>query len=369
MAGTTAGGLARRRFLRCGLGLSAAVGAVTLLPGCRELIEGVAESCPDDPDESGGVDWNPDALRPVFWGYQEFGTDDGAPRDLRVYYPTYEGFTDGPPILKLCITRWPVVLFLHGEPPREVAVEEYYRRWTVIGRTLARSGYVVVVPSYDLGLGSAERVVPEALEVVDWVRNDWPDAEWVDQRAESTGVAGHSYGALRATLVAAAQPEFGALLTLGAPFGQPGGDEAREALASVSMASFIAWASNEGYEDLGAMWEELAEPRYLVGYDGEHFDYLPDRSDIQEVRGPCSQIGPVIAELAALFLSRQVPVLTPSREIPVDLRPPEIALTDSQRFFHGGHLHGLSQIEDDPDCRVDLRWQVADEAGSRRLGA
>ena len=80
----------------------------------------------------------------MFWGFQDLDVANGAPGPLRVFYPTYEGSPQGAPILKLCVIRYPVVLFLHGQPP--CPDPNYFKRWQILGMVLARSGYVVVMP-------------------------------------------------------------------------------------------------------------------------------------------------------------------------------------------------------------------------------
>jgi len=205
----------RRRFLRGALGLAAA--APMALAGCEDLLRALGESCPDDPEESGDVTWTPDVMHPVFYGFRDLTTADGAPTKLRIWYPTYEGFTDGPPILKLCLVRYPVVLFLHGQPPCPTA--DHHRQWSMIPAVLARSGYVVVVPSYSPSLPTtSDPNISLALNLVDWVRDGWSERKWVDRAAESTAVAGHSYGGLLAARVVAARPSIAALVSLGAPW-------------------------------------------------------------------------------------------------------------------------------------------------------
>ena len=97
--------------------------------------------------ESAGVDWTPDILHPMFWGFQDLDVASGAPGPLRIYYPTYEGTPQNAPILKLCLIRYPVVLFMHGQPP--CPDENYFKRWQILGMVLARSGYVVVMPKHE----------------------------------------------------------------------------------------------------------------------------------------------------------------------------------------------------------------------------
>ena len=104
--------LSRRQYLRAMLAAGAVSPALLSLAGC-----GSTQTCPDDPNESAGVDWTPDILHPMFWGFQDLDTSNGAPGPLRIYYPTYEGTPQNAPILKLCLIRYPVVLFTHGQAP------------------------------------------------------------------------------------------------------------------------------------------------------------------------------------------------------------------------------------------------------------
>ena len=129
----------RRAALRSAL----ALGMAAPLAGCKEVIDVLGEACPEDPADQGGIDWVPDVMHPVAAAFQDVGTAQGAPGPARLWYPTFEAFTDegGPPtprrILKHCLARWPVVLFLHGQPP--CPIPDYQRRWTHIPATLART--------------------------------------------------------------------------------------------------------------------------------------------------------------------------------------------------------------------------------------
>jgi len=44
------------------------------LSGCEALIDILGESCPADPAESGRIDWTPDVLHPVFFGFKDIST-------------------------------------------------------------------------------------------------------------------------------------------------------------------------------------------------------------------------------------------------------------------------------------------------------
>ncbi len=357
----------RRRFVRAAVRYGAVPSTTLLLGGCAPILRALAESCPEDPEESGGVDWTPDVLRPVFYGFQELTAADGAPGRVRVWYPSYEGFVDGPPILKLCLVRWPVVLFLHGQPPCPDA--DYHRRWTRLPATLARSGYVVVVPSHGAGFPAPDTPAADAAwRFVEWVRNDWDHAHWVDKRPEATAVAGHSYGALLGAHVARQHPEVSAYVGLGGPWPELG--DPFPTLENIGAPSFFMWGDDLPLENLdgGGMWNAIPPPKHGAVYPGEHFDYLPPRPGCAVPRGSCNLIEAVTADLAALFITRYAPVALSGVHIPVSLERPPVTLSTNQHFFAGGHLTGLSQIEGRAGCRVDLRWIDGTSAGSRRLG-
>lgn len=370
---TTSGAGPTRRRLLAGLG---GLAALTLLPGCREAIEAAADSCPEDPAESGGVTWNPDIGRPVFWGVHDLtAAAHGTPRDLRIYYPAYDGATANAPMLKLCLTRWPMVLLLHGQPPRGVSLAGYHARWERFAAVLARCGYAVVVPSHpaQLAQNGADPAIAAAGADLAWVRDSWEHRRWVDARAESTAVVGHSYGGLLGARVMAANPGFAAFVSLGAPYGEL--NDRSAVLTGIGRPTFFAWAEGNGgglfLENLGPpanVWDGLPQPRYAAVYQGEHFDYLRPQDAGTDLRGPCPLVGGAMADLVALFLSAHAPVPLGRTRVGVDLKPPQVELTPEQQFFAGGHLQGVAQFQSAPGCRLDLRWNLDGQTGGRKLG-
>lgn len=368
----TAAGLPRRRAL-AGIG---GLAALALLPGCREAIEAAADSCPEDPAESGGVTWNPDIGRPVFWGVQNLtAAAHGTPRDLRVYYPSYDGATANAPMLKLCLTKWPVVLFLHGQPPQGVPNTGYHVRWERFAAVLARCGYVVVVPSHTavLSQGADDPAIAAAGADLTWVRTQWEHRRWVDARPESTAVVGHSYGGVLGSRVMAANPGFAAFASLGAPYAEL--NDRQAVLTAIGRPTLFAWAAGDGlglaFEDLDKptkVWDGLPQPRYAAVYQGEHFDYLRAADTGSALRGPCPLVGGAMADLVALFLSTHLPVPLGRTRVGDDLKPPQVDLTPEQERFAGAHLQGVAQFQAAPGCRLDLRWNLDGRTGSRRLG-
>ena len=359
------------------IGAAAAVVAA-LLAGCR-TPEPPGPEC--DPPSVSGVDWIPDVAHPVAWGEEHLTTADGAPRTLSVYYPSPR-FIPPRPMLRSCIGRWPVVLFLHGQLPpglSQQARDNYHRAWWRVPVALARSGYVVVVPRHSAPLPQREEapaMVAEAMRDVAWVRTQWSEAKWVAQDIRSTVVAGHSFGALLAARVAAAHPEISAFVSLGGGFHQL--NDPRELLQSIAAPSFFMFSTSQSFEPFlqferidgdanpaNNIWPDLTQHKYAATYDGAHFDYLePDRSG-SAPRSDCSLIGGVAADLAALFIASTVQSLT---QVPVDLRKPTPPLTEAQQALAIQHLTSVDRIEDAQGCRVDLKWRAFDQEGSRKLG-
>jgi pimeloyl-ACP methyl ester carboxylesterase len=338
------------------------------LAGCESLIEDVFDSCPDDPADSGGIGWIPDVAHPVFFGVRDLTPADGAPRNLSIYYPA--ATFRAPPVLRLCIARWPVVLFLHGMPPIQGRPTSPWRRaWHRLPGIIARCGYVVVVPDHNPQLIESDpgRAVADAMADIEWVRHQWSDAEWVDKRPTSTVIAGHSYGALIAARFAAAH-QVGALVSLSGPYGLDG--RSRAALQAVTAPSFFMWGKGFGpppteSEDLDeqGFWSHLTQDRYAAVFQGEHFDYVEASDAGGAPRGPCAHIGGAAGDLAALFIAANIASLT---RVGVDLRKPQVQLTPQQEIYAGGHLNNLDLFG--PECKMTLRWKVGGATGGRQFG-
>lgn len=366
----------RRYFLKSALALSALPAALSL-SGCESLIDVLGNACPEDPSESGGVDWTPDVLHPVTVGSREITTADGAPQAMRVYYPSY-AFNDNHTILKLCLDRWPLVLFLHGlspSPPCPGFNTLNYLRWRRMPQMLAKSGYVVAVPNYSATIPEAGApIIDHMLGVIDWLRTSWEDARWVDKRPTSVAVAGHSFGALLAARLAQKRPGMGAYIGLSGSFNQLNND-ARGVLQSLNLPSFFMWSNNADiapFEDLDAdgFWDDVPGPKHVAIHSGGHFDYVPASLSCSDPRGACPAIEAAAADLIALFLGRHMPQARSAADIPVNLVPPAVLLTPKQQFYGGGRFDGLEIMKSDQGCKgVTLRWEEGAVTGSRKLGA
>jgi pimeloyl-ACP methyl ester carboxylesterase len=369
----------RRHFLRRALTLgaiSAAVPAAMSLSGCKSLIDVLGQACPEDPSESGGIDWTPDVMHPVFFGLKDYTTADGAPSTLRVFYPSYQTPFDGGArkILKSCLDRWPVVLFLHGQPAC-LNDTQYYLRWRRIPEMLARSGYVVVVPKYEQALpGNDSPLIGFANSVIDWARTSWEHAQWVDKRPEAVALVGHSFGALLSAQVARVRGNIGALVALSGAWEEFHGVnvDVQQALNAIGAPAFFQWGRNVLFEDMDShdAFANIPGIKYALEHPGKHFDYLPSGQLCTAERGPCPWVERVSAELTALFLARVFPLVRSNTVIPVDLKPPAVILTPKQQFYGGADFTGLDAIRGSADCKgTELRWVDGDESDTRDLAA
>jgi hypothetical protein len=361
--------LTRRRFISA-LRLGAVLPAASLVSGCG-VFEAFFRNCPENLT-TGGVDWIPDVLHPVFYGYNELATAGGAPGPVRIWYPSYDGTPADAPILPSCVARWPLVLFLHGQPPCS-QLSDYYLHWEAIPRILARSGYVVVQPSYSATIPAALAADAWPLTLMDWVRSGWQHARWVDPRPQGTAVVGHSYGALLGARVVDARPQISSFVSLGGPWAELD-REVGPVLRGLHSASFFMSTPTDDIR-AGGLWNLVAPPKYHGFYSGEHFDYIPDEPNCDELRGDCPLISIIAADLVALFITRYTRVPLARARIPANLDPPPVALSSSEETFSGGQisgstrrLSGLTSFDSDIRCHIDLTWNLGGGDVSRRIG-
>jgi len=216
--------------------------------------------------------------------------------------------------------------------------------------------------------GDPAGAVAGALADIEWLRSGWAGSPWIDRRPATTTLAGHSYGALIAALVAS-RHEVGALVSLLGPYTINA--LAQQALRRVKAPSFFMWGSGQfsssQFDDLhqAGFWRtQLSQPRYAGAYDGEHFDYVAAAQAGTAARGPCAGVGGASADLVALFVAAHVASLT---RVGIDLRKPQVTLTPAQQPFAQGHLQGLDQFSG-PGCRMTLEWVVGAQTGGRQLG-
>jgi len=361
--------ISRRAALRGAVSL----GIAAQLAGCKEVIDVLGQACPEDPADQGGIDWVPDVMHPVAAAFQDVGTAQGAPGPARVWYPTFEVFADegGPPtprrILKHCLARWPVVLFLHGQPP--CPIPDYNRTWTHIPATLARSGYVVIAPQHSAAEPLDNSGVAFVQSFINWVRGPWEHSRWTDKRREAVAVVGHSFGAVLAARVATLSSEISACVFLSGRW--TFFDDFQQLLGGLNRPSFFMNAPDDNFTDIdtSGLWDSFGFPKYLAEYQGSHFDFISKPQGCGPPPGACGVFKSVAADLVTLFLSRYVGLGASKTFINLDLVPPDKPLAPGkQQFFGANRLPGLALVQNAQGCSIDLKWKEGSDAGSRHLG-
>lgn len=360
----------RRHFLfRLGL-----LPVAAFLPGCLPVPRSPPTGGIWDPTRC-EVDWVPDVAHPVSWGCHNLTAQNGAPRDMLVYYPSCQmnrariGLeppydpASAAPMLRLNAHRWPVVLFYHGRMPTGVAHDAWHQMWRRLASSLACRGYVVIVPRHAAEAIPTQDHVALVMADLEWVRNSWQESEWTTSDLQLTAVAGHSNGALLAAAVAAKYPGFGAFVSLGGQHKQP---EATLNVGMVKAPSFYMWTRSNLLEDIEVLWNSLDAPRYAAVYGGTHFDYLEAADTGSLPRGTCTHMAGVASDLVTLFVASQLrPPGWP--KIPLGLTRPQPQLTPRQQPYAVGQFNSLDEIATRPGCKVSLRWNFAGTTGCRSL--
>jgi len=214
-------------------------------------------------------------------------------------------------------------------------------------------------------------LIADAQRDIDWVRNSWHEAKWVARSSKSVTVVGHSYGAIEAARIAAGGPEGAALVSLSGPYLEL--NDVSNLLSSISCPSLFMFSKTPGVEfeliednpnPVNNFWRNLPGDRYAAAFDGQHFDYLEPSQSGTAARGPCSQIGQLAADLAALFVASNVQSLT---QVPIELRKPQVVLTDAQQSLAIQHLPSIDKDWGEA-CKVQLKWRVGGQEGKRKIG-
>jgi hypothetical protein len=323
------------------------------------------------------IGWQPSALAPVFYGYRDYtsqpvselavrpGVPGGglaglAPVNMRVFFPSLDGSPQYASMLAGC-GRYPLIVFAHGDCPGD---DDNYLRWYELPAQLARAGYVVAVPQIrSIGthpsVNTAARA--ELVSVMDWIRADWEYADSV-LPAPATGLAGHSYGAMNADILAT-EVDVGAVAMLSAPWTD--WSSPPWPFTQVVAPQLFTWGT--GFGDIYAvvpdnLWEETGLPRHRVVFTGaDHWDYLysqsiPCRGE-EGGRGPCPWEGAVAADYLTMFFGRYLPPeYWPNLpdEIPPTLEPPPLVLTQAQQFYAGSYLQGGQAFGGDTSCAMTV---------------
>jgi pimeloyl-ACP methyl ester carboxylesterase len=338
------------------------------------------------------LDWQPSVFAPVFYGVREyevlfhldqevapvslltagFGNKAVATLTARflIFFPSLDGSPLDAPILDGC-GRYPLVVFAHGQ----CGEEDHFRKWYELPATLARCGYVVVVPhlpNTNSGTFPSQNDEEVVLlrRLIAWARTDWEHKNLI-MPDPATGLVGHSFGA---ALTGRVISEGGIPITAHASLS----GTYPAALKQVSMPKLLTWGTG-GENNLVPIvdWEtQLASPAHVVEFHGAgHWDYLPQgRSTCTGVLGECRMVPVLAADVVALFLGRYMPPehwvelglpsWLPWFRVPRSLSPPPLLLTQEQKFFAGGHFSAWPLLDDRPECGVTLNWKTLGGSGS-----
>lgn len=316
---------------------------------------------PVPPPPTCPIGWQPQALAPVFWGVRSLGPADGAPVDLRIFFPSLDGAVESAPLLEGC-GRYPLVLFAHGHCQQDA---DHYLRWFLIPAFLARSGYVVVVPRLAGNEGGNNPSVPEHPDeatldaVLEWARTGWEHAD-VLLPPPATGVVGHSFGAMLGARFSVGREISGYVGLSGGWQDWFGGEPFP--LPLLDMPTLLMWGLGfDLFSQLTeAQWQAMQRPRHRVVFDeGEHWDYLSAQIDLpcRPGGGACAEIASATADLVTMFFARYLPPELATNlavDVPSSLVPPELDLTPEQEFFAGGFLGGFHRLGTNPRCGVTV---------------
>jgi dienelactone hydrolase len=311
------------------------------------------------------IAWRPSALAPVFYGHHDVGATDGAPTDVRIFYPSLDGSPPGAEMLRDC-GRYPLIVFAHGHCSSDT---DHFKLWFEIPAQLARAGYVVAVPRLpQIAGGTSPSAADGDLQIlrdlISWMRGSWHNRSFLTT-APTTGIVGHSFGAGLAGRLAA---EGGI-----AAYASLSGSVATAIRTAITVPKLFMWGSNEfvppGVALTDAEWSAIASPKHRIVIDDlQHWDYLrPERSACETDRGPCGAFW-VTWDLITMFLARHIPppsVPTLAGAVPDSLLPPlPLALTSDQAMFSGGWLSGMPGVKAGSGCRLTLTWELPGGAGS-----
>ena len=326
------------------------------------------------PRDTCPIGWQPNALEPVFYGVRDYSTADGAPADLRVFFPSLDGAVLSAPILDGC-GRYPLVLFVHGDCHLNESgglnpnVDEHYLQWFYPQAQLAESGYVVVVPNFGAqthptGFEPDQKTIDILEKTRSWMRNQWEHRD-VLMADPATGIYGHSYGALYAAIYATTHDVAACAGLSGVWQDWPSPPWPFEGLTMPKL--FVSGGVRDWYTEIyDYLWDPLPTPKHKIVFaQGEHWDYLPaGTTPCDESRGPCQFLKAAASDFVITFFSKYLPPeLVPNLPdlIPDSLIPPPLDLSTFEKNFYGaGHLTGVRALSENDDCEYDNDWRTPD---------
>jgi dienelactone hydrolase len=339
-----------------------------LLQWLRDLVKAIIDLLKGlFGDDDCPIAWRPSALAPVFYAYRDYGTADGAPGDVRVFFPSLDGSPDSGEILRDCGLH-PLIVFAHGHCQTDT---DHYLKWFEVPAVLARAGYVVAAPRLPEISGgtsplNADGDLALLNDLVSWLRSAWSESAQLAP-PPATGLVGHSFGAGLAGRLAGD----GNLRA----FASLSGSVARVTRDGIHVPKLFVWGSNEfvppGVALSASEWAAVEPPKHRVVVDDlQHWDYLPaGRTSCENDRGPCGAARVAAWDLLVMFFANYLPPpALPGLpgQIPESLVPPlPLTLTLEQQSFAGGWLSGFPSLADAADsCHVALSWETAAGTGT-----
>lgn len=333
------------------------------------LIIGSLDSCTCS--KNCPVDWRPQAFAPVFYGYMDYESppSDVSPGDslrgfpqgkCRVYYPSLDGSPQGAPPLEECC-KYPLVIMIHGHCQGNTG--EHYKKWFLQPAQLARSGYVVLVPSLPAigGTTPNQGVIPVIDSFRTWLLNSWDYHELVHA---NTGIIGHSFGAPIGAIISKANEHVKAFVSLSGQY-----EGVNDYTTMRKPVLFMTGDQTADFAEslVGFNWNGTPPPKHKAKFNGGfHFDYVHGQVQCTNSfgSGTCSKVPQLSTELITMFFTRylrKVSGIDP--DVPPSLIPPDITLSTDQQFYAGGaYLTGFDNLGS--DCSVELEWETADGNGS-----
>jgi hypothetical protein len=324
------------------------------------------------------ITWQPSISKPVFYGHRDFTPADGAPADVRVFYPSLEGSPEDAPMLTGC-GHYPLILFLHGHCQQDV---DDYLAWYRLPAALARCGYIVAVPRLaDIAGGTAPWTDPNADLIFAhrthvWIR-EHPEITIHLAHFPQTGIIGHSYGGMLGARLATYSPCW-AYASLSAGWGEWADAGEPIPLGSLDVPTLTMWGDPGTIGEVHAVlegglqfiWDGIPEPKHKIAFAGaEHWDYLAEaESECVISAGPCNLTKALAADFACAFFSKYMP---PEHWSSLKTRIPDSLyaalpsdLTFEEAFYEGGHLMGFKMLPFSDDCSVESSWEKSSSSGS-----
>lgn len=335
------------------------------------------------------IEWVPSVFSPVFYGYRDHElTLPPPPPDLapvasavpgdftvplpgslsakcRVFYPTLDGSPQDAPPLTGCATT-PLIVFSHGQCAPGSLPVDFHLAWYELPATLARAGYVVVIPSYDDP--NSDEDLERLVRLISWARSDSSPYASMLKPPPRTGLVGHSYGAaMTVWAIRERRVPIGGYALL-----SPQGS------VSADIPEPILWT----WGDLGDLtadpridqWEP-SQPAHAVQFvDAEHHDYLPwGRVECAKSQQTDVRLMPhLAADIVTLFFARYLPQDRPRvspRWLPWPFRPRVSArlqpvkwpLTTKQRFYAGGWFSAWPLLDSGDYEPVNMHYRAGGE--------